>query len=286
MAMEMMTYCVFIDVLGYKALVNDPSKSVAEKVNSLNSIYSNLATALIIHINEINDSIHDKIYIKSFSDCFYLESKNLKALLYTCSRIFNDTFGFYANITDTAEYTPLIRGGLVKDWVVHFNDLSSMVSHTEGTNPVGLGVARAYSTAEKSKLSGMRLLISKEVIDDLELKQCSRNGFNCFSIEFRNHFPIYLFFDKIEKNENNEPIEFFELIWPEQAMAECTFEYIEQLKKMRSFFPEEHIRHYQKTAEIILKGLLLTDCKQRANYANNEAKSFLESIIRSTPQNI
>jgi hypothetical protein len=69
-----MTYCVFIDVLGYGELVKDPSKSIPEKVNILNSIYSNLASSLVMTINEINNVILDKIYIKSFSDCFFLKA--------------------------------------------------------------------------------------------------------------------------------------------------------------------------------------------------------------------
>ena len=177
-------YCVFIDVLGYKGIVNDVSKTVDERVNILNNIYSNLASSLLIHINEINKSILDKIFIKSFSDCFYLESTNLLALLYACEKIYNDTFGFNVNLPDNYEYTPLIRGGLVKDWTVRFKDLGSMVNNEQGVNPVGLGVARAYYTSEKSLLSGMRLIISPEVIDDLVLKAYSRNGFSCFSHDF------------------------------------------------------------------------------------------------------
>jgi hypothetical protein len=211
----------------------------------------------------------------------FSESTNILALLYTCNRLFNDTFGFYSNIPDEAEYTPLIRGGVVKDWIVLFNDLSSMVNNVQGTNPVGLGVARAYYTSEKTRLSGMRIIVSKEVIQDLNLKKYSNNGFNCYAQEYvYNNVPLYLFFDKIDKNEDNCPVELFELIWTEQVMSDCTFEYIDQLNKIRSHFNEESIRHYIKTAEIIFKGLMLTDCNKRTKEPFDKAKNIIQSIIK------
>jgi hypothetical protein len=94
--MEFMKYSVFIDVLGYGELLNDPTKTTEQKIQTLESIYSNLASSLLITIKEINSVITDKIFIKSFSVCFYLESTNLLALLFSCQRIFNDTFGFYS----------------------------------------------------------------------------------------------------------------------------------------------------------------------------------------------
>lgn len=259
--MENINYCVFIDVLGYGELVKDPTKTTGQKINILNSIYSNLGSGLLFTINEINDVINDKIFIKSFSDCFYLESKNLLALLYSCERIFNDTFGFYSDLPSDTEYTPLIRGGLVKDWTVRFKDLGAIVNNQDGTNPIGLGVARAYWTSEKSKLSGMRLIISDEVVKDLSLKKYSRNGYDCFAQEFSyNNVPLNLFIDKVTMNEDNCPINLYELIWTEQVMSNCTYEYVEQLKNIRKNFDNKSLRHFRKTAEIILKGLLLSDC--------------------------
>jgi hypothetical protein len=35
-----------------------------------------------------------------------------------------------------SEYTPLIRGGIVKAWTVRFKDLGSIVNNQDGTNPV------------------------------------------------------------------------------------------------------------------------------------------------------
>jgi len=273
---EKLTYCVFIDVLGYGELVKNVHISVDARVNILNSIYSNLASTLLITINEINKVIIDKIYIKSFSDCFFLESTNIRALLYTCNRIFNDTFGFYSNFQENEEYTPLLRGGIVKDWMVLFNDLSSMVNNQEGTNPVGLAVARAYWTSEKSKISGMRIIISEEVIGDLDLRPYSRNGFECLIQEYTYYnIPQYLFFDKIEQNEEGHQTSLYELIWPEQVMSTCTFEYVDQLHKIRDHFDEKSVRHYKKTAEVILKGLLLTDCNCSAKEPYEKALTFL-----------
>jgi hypothetical protein len=278
--MAKLTYSVFVDVLGYGAIVTDKTKTTDQKINILNSIYSNLASGLLITINEINQVINDKIYIKSFSDSFYLESTNLLALIYSCNRIFNDTFGFYTNMPKDSEYTPLIRGGMVKDWTVRFNDLGAIVNNHQGTNPVGLGVARAYWTSEKTKLSGMRLIISEEVVDDLDLKKYSKNGFDCFIQEFTyNNMPTYLFFDKIEKNEDDCPVNLYELIWSEPVMSSCTYEYNEQLKNIRNNFNAKSLRHFKKTAEIILKGLLTTDCNDRTQNVFENKKDELIKMM-------
>jgi len=281
--MAVLNYCVFIDVLGYGELVKDTTKSIDQRINILNSIYSNLATTLSITINEINSKIVDKIFIKSFSDCFYLESTNLLALLYSCERIYNDTFGLYSGITDGSEYTPLVRGGIVKDWTVRFSDLAGIVNNQQIINPVGLGVARAYWTSEKSKLSGMRMIISKEVIDDVKPKLITKNGLDCFGIDFSyNGVVLPLFFNKIETNEENIPVDLFELIWPD--MSSCTYDYVDELKKIKKQFDAKSFRHFNKTAEIILKGLIVSDCQHRTANVFGKYKSELENMVKEAFQ--
>ena len=252
---------MFIDVLGYGNLVKDPSKTKEEKLKILTSIYGNLAVQLQITVNEINSAITDKIFIKSFSDCFYMESTNLLALLYTTKQVFSGTLSFYVN---TNEYTPLIRGGIVKDWTVRFRDLAAVVNNQNDTNPVGLGVARAYWTSEKTHLSGMRIIISPEVIKDLKLDKHSQNNCDCYVQTYHYRDIIrYLFLTHIPTNEDNCATDLYELIWTEEVMSDCTFEYVEQLKKMRTNFDNSSLRHYKRTAEIVLKGLLLSDCQSR-----------------------
>ncbi len=269
-------YCVFIDVLGYGVLVSDLTKTKEQKIGILTSIYENLAAQLHTTINEINSVITDKIFIKSFSDCFYMESSNLLGLLYSTKQVFKGTFEFHSNINDNPEYTPLIRGGVVKDWTVRFKDLAAIVNNEEGTNPVGLGVARAYWTSEKSKLSGMRIIISPEVAQDLDLKKYSCNGYDCFAQEYTyNGVPLYLFLEQITENEDDCPTDLYELIWPEEAMSDCTYDYVDQLKKMHSNFDNKSIRHYKKTAEVILKGLLLSDCNLRTENVFEKYKNEL-----------
>lgn len=274
----MKKYCVFIDVLGYGNLVKDEKKSQKEKIKILTSIYDNLATQLQTTINEINSVIEDKIFIKSFSDCFYLESTNLVALLYSTQRIFSGTLNFYIN---TDEYTPIIRGGIVKDWTVRFKDLASVVNNNSESNPVGLGVARAYWTSEKTHLSGMRIIISPEVIKDLKLDNHSQNGYDCFVQTYHYREIIrYLFLTHINTNEIGGSTDLYELIWTEEAMSGCTYDYIEQLKKMRPNFSNDSLRHYKKTAEVILKGLLLSDCEKRTLRLFKQYKQELDEMIK------
>ena len=279
--MEHMKYCVFIDVLGYGELVKDATKTTEQKIQALNSIYTNLASSLLNTINEINSVITDKIFIKSFSDCFYLESNNLLDLLFSCQQIFNDSFGFYINLPES-EYTPLIRGGLVKDWTVRFKDLSAIVNGQDGTNPVGLGVARAYWTSERTKLSGMRLIISDEVIEDLKIKEYSRNGYNCFVQEYTyNNNLLYLYLERIQTNEENCPVNLYELIWTETVMSSCTYDYVAQLKNIRQNFNDKSLRHFQKTAEVVLKGLLISECKGRSGKVFDNHKKELKKMIKN-----
>lgn len=162
-------YCAFIDVLGYSALVSDEKISVGAKIKKLKSIYENLAANIAPIINEINNSSTSNIYIKSFSDCFYLESSDIHPILIAVNRLFNWTFGYYKNFSFEEEWTPLLRAGIVKDWTLRFKDIGAIVNDTVGENPVGYGVARAYGVSEKSGLSGMRIIISPEVIADLNL---------------------------------------------------------------------------------------------------------------------
>ena len=276
--MAILNYCVFIDVLGYGELVKSTTKSIEQKEQILNSIYTNLATTLSITINEINRNITDTIFIKSFSDCFYLESTNLLALLYSCQRIYNDTFGFYCNITDGSEYTSLIRGGIVKDWTIRFADLAGIVTNQQIINPVGLGVARAYWTSEKSKISGMRIIISNEVIADLQPKEVCKNGLVCLGTDFSYlGFVLPLFFNKININEENISVDLYELIWPD--MSSGTYEYVSELNKIRNQFDNESFRHFNKTAEIILKGLIISDCQFSNPDAYKEYSIILERMI-------
>lgn len=280
-------YCAFIDVLGYKSIVSDLTRTEEEKVKILMSIYENIAFHLRDTIIEINQVINNEIFIKSFSDCFYLESSNLLGLLYSIKQVFKKTFGLYSNITDGSEYTPLIRGGIVKDWTVRFKDLASFVNNQEGTNPVGLGVARAYWTSEKSNLSGMRVIISPEVTKDLNLVHYSRNNYDCLVQEYvYKNVPLYLFFDQIKENEKGCEVDLLEMIWPEEAMSDCIYDFISQLEIIKSNFNRKSMRHYKKTAEVILKGLLLSDCNERSSEAFMRSQTELKTIIEQAQQNI
>ena len=279
--MENINYCVFIDVLGYGSLVSDSSKTYLQKITALNSIYSNLASSLLGVINEINSQIVDKIFIKSFSDCFYLEGKNPVALMFCCERIFNDTFGFYSNFPPDTEYTPLIRGGFVKDWIIRFKDLGDLVTNREGSNPIGLGVARAYWTSEKSKISGMRLIISPEVIEDLELAKFQKNNYEFQVTEFVYHnVPCNLYIAPITINEENLDVKLYELIWTEEVMSGCTFEYVSQLKNIRQNFNDDSLRHFNKTAEVVLKGLLISTCNIRTPDVFESYRKELEEMAK------
>jgi hypothetical protein len=279
--MKNQNYCVFIDVLGYGELVKDPTKSQDQKINILRSIYENLASTISTHINEVNERLTSKIFIKSFSDCIYLESSDLLSLLYSCRQIFMDTFNLYTNLPPENEYTPFIRGGLVKDWTIRFKDLSSFVDNQQSTNPVGLGVARAYQVSEKSKLSGMRLIISDEIIKDLLIKKESKNDFDYYVQEVPiNGVPDRLYFDKITKNEDNCDVNLYEMIWTAPLMSDCTKDNIKHLNNLRVNFDSNSMRHFRKTAEMLFKGLLVSNCNRNGTNVFEIAKREIQDLMK------
>jgi hypothetical protein len=57
--------------------------------------------------------------------------------------------------------------------------IENMYQNPEHNNPVGLGVAQAYFTSEKSNISGMRVLISKEVKEKISLIKYEKISFDC-----------------------------------------------------------------------------------------------------------
>lgn len=256
-------YCVFIDVLGYKSMVLDDNKPQHQKINILKSIYKNLAPSFQSCIANLSRGLRNEIFIKSFSDSFYLESTNLHPLIYACWRIYNNVFDFYKTYSIDEKYTPLIRGGMVKDWTSMYIDISSLAkgASLDYTNPVGKGVARAYLTSEESFLSGMRLIIAPEIISELDLTKHER-PFEYYELTIDNpdagEIKTTLYVLPITQNEKNKATNLYELLWPD--MNSCTFDYIETLKKIRHTFPKQHLRHFTKTAEVLYKALELTDC--------------------------
>ena len=278
--MENTKYCTFIDVLGYGELVKDKTISVDHKIRILNSIYSSIAGHFSTTINEINAKVVDKIFIRSFSDCFYLECDKLEPIIVATNRIFNWTFGFYSSFSFNEKRTPLLRAGIVKDWTVKFKDIGGIINNTTEINPVGLGVARAYWTSEKSNLSGMRIIISPEVFADLYTQPVSNKSIECFGIDIiENDVPIPYFFTHISVDEKNNLTDLYELIWSFDGMSDCFYEYIDELEKLKPTFNDLSKRHFKETAKVLLSGLLLSDCKSRTINIFDNQKKKLENMI-------
>lgn len=278
--MEQTKYCTFIDVLGYGDLVMSTAIPTDKKIRILNSIYSNIAANISITINEINAKVTDKIFIRSFSDCFYLECDRIEPIIVATNRIFNWTFGFYSNFSINEERTPLLRGGIVKDWTVKFKDIGGITNNTSEVNPVGLGVARAYWTSEKSKLSGMRIIISPEAFADLTAKKLFNKPIECFGLEIsEDNVPFPYYFKHIDTNEDGKPTDLYELIWSYTGLDSCTYEYIDELEKLKPTFTEKSKRHFTETAKVLLAGLLLTECDTRTENIFETEKARIEGLI-------
>lgn len=272
-------YCTFIDVLGYKDIVQSQSHSQEEKIQMLEDLYGNLQNSISAQLKWYKYADDDKLFVKSFSDCLYLESKSPFPILFALHNSFNNVFGYNTNFPE--KKTPMLRSGTVRDWTLRIMDLGSltrqpldtMYKNEEYSNVIGSGVAEAYLTSEKSKLSGMRIILRKDTFDEIELNKYEKVSFSCFYADCPNFMtheelpktqkPVRLYFLPITENEKEEPADLFELCWP-------VFDYswsknksdiltrIEALLRMRNNFNADSIRHLRKTAELILKALIIS----------------------------
>ena len=269
-------YCVFIDVLGYKNIVLNSATSQMEKKAKLESIYNNMMASFYTPIKTINNKTTDSIFIKSFSDCFYLESKNLGDILIALQGIYNIAICFNDGINN---HSSIIRGGIVYDWTSHFIDISSFIRHEyndiipdkgqklnpEFTNIVGPGIARSFLISEKSKLSGMRMIISPEVLNISLLNVYDKVDFECYYFELKEWDNKKLFFCPILTSENSTNEILYELCW----CANNTYDFnttniryksriqqtVDELIRMKNNFPKEEARHYRETLIIVKKAI-------------------------------
>jgi len=283
MEQELKKYCAFIDVLGYGSIVCNKEKTVTQIINQLESLFTNIATSISDALKDNNTLGLNTITMRSFSDSCYFHCDKPEPLIFLLSRIFNGTFNMYSDFSNIEETTPLLRAGIVKDWIADFNDIGSIINGYVLKNPVGLGVARAYYTSEKSELSGMRIIIDKEVFNDLSVCEINQ-PLNCFRFNI-NGFPFYV--KHIDKNRKNENCDLYELIWAYEGMNSCTYEYVDILEKLVASNKKSDTwgdvkRHYQDTAKVILDGLLLTDCNQQAGCQYTNAKIKLEQLSTQT----
>ncbi|WP_126247812.1 hypothetical protein [Chitinophaga rhizosphaerae] len=276
-------YCAFIDVLGYKVIVTDDKTTLEQKARTLQSIYENLATQFIWGIGHLNTQYEDKVYVRSFSDCFYLDCASIEPLLVAVGQIFTSTFNFYSNFKPEEETTPFLRCGIVKDWVIKFKDIGSMVNGTNELNPVGLAVARAYLTSEKSKLSGMRVIVSPEVINDLQAVRNTIPEFSYFTKDIREYnvsLPYY--FKPININEKGEPSELYEMLWPVNYVNDHADTVISVLQGIRPTIPKDEQRHLIKTAQMFADSYLLSEWREK------DGRIFQRDLLRlqllATPQ--
>ncbi|WPV65937.1 hypothetical protein [Chitinophaga sp. LS1] len=255
-------YCAFIDVLGYKAIVMDTSTTNEQKVKILHSIYSNLAVQFVNVVNQVNSTTDSKIYLRSFSDCFYLDCASVEPLIIAIEDIFSNAFGFYANFTEEEEKTPLMRCGIVKDWIVKFKDIGAIATGQDEINPVGKAVARAYETSELSKLSGMRIIISPEVIKDLEVLHLTIPDFQCYFKDLSTYgVDMRYYFRHIDTNEKSEECNLYEMLWPYNRVNDQAYACIDILTKIKPTFPQAVIRQFNKTAQLFHDSYLLSEWK-------------------------
>lgn len=190
------------------------------------------------------------------------------------------------------------RAGIVKDWVTYVSDIAfhathkhiEGVDHISALNPIGLGVARAYQTSELSRISGMRIIISAEVIQDINPSINLINGVEVYSRianiyvgdtnniqEYKHEFKFY----KIDHNDNNEPTEFYELDWLSEH--DNMLSGLDFFLDCKDFYDKNNHRHYKKTIEFLNKSILANQDFQSSNLKRFRALRTEFSSILNRP---
>ena len=296
--------CAFIDVLGYGDIVLTTERSTDKKIQMLDSIFSNLQSSISLYtLKNINDKFGKKndLFIKSFSDSVFIDANEPYTILFSLYTIFSVVFGYYTNFNFEEKCTVLIRAGIVKDWTLRIMDLASLVNHPIKTiakkkelkNIVGLGVARAYYTSEKSGLSGMRIIISPEVLEDFELTTYNEVPFECYCFEGNNLLynpnltkdteKVKLFFLPIRQNEKGENVNLFELCWPVYKYSWSNNKidihtFVNEIIKIEPFYNSENIRHLRKTAELLYKSFEIALTIDSDAYSAEDIKFAREKL--------
>lgn len=295
--------CAFIDVLGYKNIVISVDYDNETKLKILNDIYKALQDIIseyVIKRLRNKGKIEPDFFIKSFSDSIFIQSDNPYIVLYSMYTIFSNIYGYYIESPEK-RYTPIyLRGGIVKDWTYKLMDVAPLSKFDseeikdkdEYQNLIGLGVARAYHTSEKSNLSGMRIIISPETFKDIELVAYNNVSFECYYIEGENF--LYeeflpkdnkinrIFVLPIRKNEKGEDVNLYEICWPVyKYLNETRYgidTYVEELLKSEQNFNENSKRHFYATAILLKKSYEIT-ITQNQNAINNDILKNLNTII-------
>jgi hypothetical protein len=247
------SYCLFLDVLGYKGIVYNNAKKPDLIVKELVSIYESIATQLRTLLSWDINQRESIVKIRSFSDSIYLQCETIEPLIYTTCLLYNWCFHFYQNHNLLEEREPMLRCGIAKDWTVTFNDVGGIVTGQKDINFVGKGVAKAYETSERTGISGMRILISPEVFNDLHCKRIEENGKVYFITRFAmtNNINQLYVFKHLDRNRENEKIDCYELLWPFHSFLNDDFTCVDQLAKLKPTFKGEALKHYYETLELM-----------------------------------
>lgn len=275
-------YCAFIDVLGYGALVKNEELGYVQVSNCLNSLYANVIGSVGTHVLEINERHGGVIKTWSFSDSVYMQSADISMLIAAIGRIFNDVFNQYRGFKLEDEWTPMLRCGIAKGWVHEFRSFSAVANKRSETTPVGPGVANAYWAAEKSGVSGMRIIITEEVWRDIGVSHMGLEPFEYYAKEIAVENVLHPYYFKVIDNRASNLIgTLYELLWPADTMGNTPNDYVSELIKLRETFASKHLRHIVDTAKLMVDSMDIAPAsfRERDIYARERAR--LDDLIRT-----
>lgn len=169
-AVQVTEYCAFMDVLGYSSLLLDPALgSDATRLTHLLEMWEAATVAIDSALQT-----HPQMQSKLFSDSLYASGDDLGCTVLFAASVFMHCYYYYER--RASDWMPWLRAGIGAGWMVSMVDttLSQVVSKPEHAfnNPAGPAVAHAYQLANDSKFKGMRLLIPRDLKEQVwpELK--------------------------------------------------------------------------------------------------------------------
>jgi len=270
----------FVDVLGYKAIVQSSTFTDAQRFHYLHSIFS----ALAVSAHDIAHDFKGAIAVRAvqFSDCFYFSSESAVTLVTALAQFFANVFTIYdhtftapkpTGTTTFPEWLPLLRGGIVHGWMFEGYDITLPQLQDQADsfrNPIGPAVANAYLLSEDTNLEGMRLATTRIVRDRFVAELASIPRHSQLGILATPLTPLFL-------KEHKDFGEMFEVPWFESRLqTDNTLGTYETLIAAERQFVPAVMKHYRGTWDAILR----TSSLARNDVLRNRASDIRHDVVQ------
>lgn len=243
-------YVAYIDVLGYKSIIDESGSDYIayRRLHSIFEVFINAYDSSFL-IDETGGDLYRDVKRMAFSDSIYLSSESLLILLDMLQSLFSAVYIHMTNVYEFSnnDWMPYIRAGIEYGWVEFFRDptIPGNLQSSSYRNPVGSGISKAYLFTEDSPaLPGMRIFFRKALLQK-PLSSLTLNLPQWFS----NIRKFYV--DEVPGNEK-----LLEVYWPLEVISNSNCDFHKMLTLTREqFFSQKSYKHYNATLELFAKSI-------------------------------